>query len=174
MAPSRILPSPKLRIALRAPSSPRTAQRTRTRLAHLLAELMLTILLSSAVLFAILHLFGFASPRPSSVANPHATAADSSPLAVLRVTALCTLLVYAGVEGGALLLRSLCASPEQDNEAEEGGDYPYDGIEAGWREPFAIVKVYGSVGQDTESVAPFAMAPASPRVATRCAFLPIT
>ncbi|KAJ7433624.1 hypothetical protein B0H11DRAFT_2112074 [Mycena galericulata] len=154
-------------------SSPNTdapSPRARTRLVHILAELLLTITVSFTILLVLLRMLGIAGPAgtvppPYIAAYPAETSTapivpyrtylpaadptfpDASMLGILRVTVVCTILVYAAVEGGAALLRRMRRRRVGGVFSAEGqapssyGSCTYDGmraLEAGWAPIFAI------------------------------------
>ncbi|KAJ6496887.1 hypothetical protein DFH09DRAFT_1336953 [Mycena vulgaris] len=113
--------------------------RRHRRPAYLAAEFLVTACLSSAILFTILHVLGLADES----SNPATPLAPRRPARHL----VCTLSVYAGVENAAALLRILRTGTA--SEPDGGPTHPYRGmrvLEAGWREPFAIVKMTNACG----------------------------
>ena len=153
----------KLRIQIPVAAQQPRGNGPRRRFGYLAAELILTVCMSFAILLGVLRMLGLAQGsvalNPDEAYPPHF---DASSLGILRVTIACTVLVYTGMEGGAALLRVLRRRSIPSAPREASVDYSYDGmraLEAGWREPFAIVRVtnnYGSV----DGRVPFAMAPA--------------
>ncbi|KAK7051885.1 hypothetical protein R3P38DRAFT_1630756 [Favolaschia claudopus] len=127
------LPHPSL---LSAPTHPPAL----TRLLSLAAELLFTTGCSFLILLALLRLFGLViGPNPQFTVT-----ADPTPLSVLRVTVVCTLVVYFGVE--------CCAAVLARMRGRRIDDYEYEyGYEAAFFE-----EVDGAT-------APFTMKPAVPR-----------
>ncbi|KAJ7144336.1 hypothetical protein C8R44DRAFT_973894 [Mycena epipterygia] len=158
------MPPTKPRITFPSFPTPHTPlPRLAKRLGHLAVELCLTVCMSFAILFTLLCALGIADAAASPPAAAPATSAwymtyaDASVTGILRVTIVCTLIVYTAVEGGEALLRCMRGN-RTPSDAHDDACAPYDrmhALEAGWREPFAVIRGYGSVDKKP----PFSMAP---------------
>ncbi|KAJ7732352.1 hypothetical protein DFH07DRAFT_1065589 [Mycena maculata] len=180
--------SEKPRIAFPSPTVDMEApcNATRTRIGHLAAELLLTVCVSFAILLGLLRALGIADNqsgppyivayRPSKPSIPPAlhyrtclpaaepNFPDASTLGILRVTIVCTVLVYAAVDGGAALWRRMrrrtISDADQALARDGAGSYGacrYDGmgaLEAGWAPVLAIAD-----GKANPRDKAFAMAP---------------
>jgi hypothetical protein len=117
------MPSPKPHIAFHlARPPPASRPSSHARLAYLAAELLLTSCASFSILLGLLYFLGLVVPSASAAA-----VLNASPLGILRVTGACTLLVYFGLEGGAMVLHWVSRRHDRDYETDYGYEYEYDG-----------------------------------------------
>ncbi|KAJ7137435.1 hypothetical protein C8R43DRAFT_1132298 [Mycena crocata] len=113
------------------------------RVCFLMLEFLFTVCMSFLILIVSIHLLGLSDDR----------FLDASPMGILHVTIVCTLLVYAVVDGMAAVLHYLRHSVSQSAYDEEMGT-----AEDGWDDTISHTG-YGTVEATSPRNNPFAMSP---------------